>query len=240
MADNEFPDFDVAAKRIKDDYIVQVLNFMNGRSQRVVPSSQYMRVYGIVMNQCDQQDNGAKLHKLYLDTLESYIKNDALTYINAHKFEFLEAFAKVWDDYTMFAKLLDKMFDYLNRYFLKNQSMSSLSATALKKFNEMLYPEVKKTLKEKLLEQISKDRNREAINREVIKKVIQCYVDMGLAGAKTIKVEAGFIWQGDRKLDTYEAEFEQNFLTYSREEFEKKSNYWVSTLNCPEYLNEVD
>jgi hypothetical protein len=63
---------------------------------------------------------------------------------------------------------------------------------------------------------------------------------MGLAGAKTIKVEAGFIWQGDRKLDTYEAEFEQNFLTYSREEFEKKSNYWVSTLNCPEYLNEVD
>jgi hypothetical protein len=30
--------------------------------------------------------------------------------------------------------------------------MSSLSATALKKFNEMLYPEVKKTLKEKLLE----------------------------------------------------------------------------------------
>ena len=40
----------------------------------------------------------------------------------------------------MFTKLLDKMFDYLNRYYLKNMSMCSLSATALKKFNELLYP----------------------------------------------------------------------------------------------------
>ena len=35
-----------------------------------------------------------------------------------------------------------------------------------------------------------------------------------------MKVESGFIWQGDKKLDYYEQEFEQNFLTYSREEFE--------------------
>jgi len=39
---------------------------------------------------------------------------------NKPKDQFLEAFVKVWDNYTMFAKLLDKMFDYLNRYFLKN------------------------------------------------------------------------------------------------------------------------
>ena len=118
--------------------------------------------------------------------------------------------------------------------------MSSLGITALKKFNELFYPEIKKNLRETLLAQISKDRNREAINREVLKKVIQCYVDMGLAGAKTMKIEQGFIWQGDKKLDTYEQEFEQHFLTYSREEFEKKANLWISTLNCPEYLQEVD
>jgi hypothetical protein len=26
----------------------------------------------------------------------------------------------VWDNYTMLVKLLDRMFDYLNRYYLKN------------------------------------------------------------------------------------------------------------------------
>lgn len=63
---------------------------------------------------------------------------------------------------------------------------------------------------------------------------------MGLGNAKTMKVESGFIWQGDKKLEHYEQEFEQHFLTYSREEFEKKANLWIGTLNCPEYLQEVD
>ena len=59
-----------------------------------------------------------------MTTIESYIKKDALTYINSRpKVEFLEAFVKVWENYTMFANLLDKMFTYLNRYYLKNQSM---------------------------------------------------------------------------------------------------------------------
>ena len=146
---------------------------MKGQSARVVSNKEYVRVYGIVMNQCDQQDNGQKLHQLYLTTLESYIKKDALTYINSRpKVEFLEAFVKVWEDYTMFAKLLDKMFDYLNRYFLRNQSMSSLGQTALKKFNELFYPEIKKTLRELLMQHISKDRNGESVKREVLKKVI--------------------------------------------------------------------
>ena len=76
----------------------------------------------------------------------------------------------------------------------------------------MLYFEVKNTLREELLESISKDRNDEAINREAIKKVIQFYVGVGLRRAEVIKVQAAYIWQGERKLDIYEAEFEQHFL----------------------------
>ena len=70
-----------------------------------------------------------------MTTIENYLKEDAIQYINSHKYEFLEAFVKVWEDFTMFAKMLDKMFDYLNRYFLKNQSMSTLGQSALKSFN---------------------------------------------------------------------------------------------------------
>lgn len=126
MAETEYLDFDEASMQIRDCYITKVREFMNNVSARVVSNKEYMRVYNIVMNQCDQQDNGQKLHNLYCTVLEQYLRDDALRYINDHKFEFLHAFVKVWDNYTMFAKLLDKMFDYLNRYYLKNQSMSSL------------------------------------------------------------------------------------------------------------------
>ena len=63
---------------------------------------------------------------------------------------------------------------------------------------------------------------------------------MGLAEAKIIKNNTSFVWQGNKKLDLYEAEFEQHFLTYKREEFENKANLWLGTLNCQEYLLEVD
>ena len=104
----------------------------------------------------------------------------------------------------MYAKLLDKMFDYLNRYFLKNQSMKSLGQTALVKFNELFYERIKTDLRDVILEQISKDRNNEIIDKDVLKKSIQCYVDMGLNGAKPMKTNSGFVWQGDKNLTTYE------------------------------------
>lgn len=53
MADYENLDFDEAAKCIKENYIMKVIDFMNGKSARVVSNKEYMKVYGIVMNQCD-------------------------------------------------------------------------------------------------------------------------------------------------------------------------------------------
>jgi hypothetical protein len=51
---------------IQNDYINKVLAFMEGKSARVVSNKEYLKVYGVVMAQCDQQDNGALLYKLYL------------------------------------------------------------------------------------------------------------------------------------------------------------------------------
>lgn len=34
----------------------------------------------------------------------------------------IEAFVKCYDDYSMVAKLLDRVFDYLNRYYLKTKN----------------------------------------------------------------------------------------------------------------------
>lgn len=65
---------------------------MSGESARVVTNREYMRVYNIVMNQCDQQDNGLKLHNLYVQVLENYLKHDALKLLNENKFRFLHAF----------------------------------------------------------------------------------------------------------------------------------------------------
>jgi len=34
--------------------------------------------------------------------------------------DLLVSYIKIWDNYLIFSRLIDKMFDYLNRYYLKN------------------------------------------------------------------------------------------------------------------------
>lgn len=43
----------------------------------------------------------------------------------------------------MLSKLMDRMFDYLNRYYLKNQSLKLLGQTAMDFFKKELYEAIK-------------------------------------------------------------------------------------------------
>lgn len=66
----------------------------------------------------------------------------------------MEAFLKCYDDYTMVAKLLDRVFDYLNRYYLKGKGNNAefLGVTAMKIFIKQFYGLEKEQLKVKVLE----------------------------------------------------------------------------------------
>jgi len=75
----------------------------------------------------------------------------------------MKAYLKIWSDYAMLIKLLDRMFDYLNRYYLKNQSMKMLGVTALEIFNQNFYLEVKDAFRTELLLNFTKDRNGDIV-----------------------------------------------------------------------------
>lgn len=78
------------------------------------------------------------------------------------------------------------------------------------------------------------------MEKEIIKKCINCYVDMGLSGAKPNRAGNGFVWEGDKNLGVYEKEFETPLIESTRKEFNQKANRWISELNCPEYNRKVD
>ena len=50
-------------------------------------------------------------------------------------FSLLIAYVKEWDNYAMFSKLMNRMFDYLDRSYLKILSFLTLGVTSLKLFN---------------------------------------------------------------------------------------------------------
>jgi hypothetical protein len=67
-------------------------------------------------------DNGAKLYRYFQEVVKNYLKDVAVPQVNEKRGTsgVMTAYLKVWDNYAMLVKLLDRMFDYLNRYYLKN------------------------------------------------------------------------------------------------------------------------
>ena len=84
----------------------------------------------------------------------------------------LENLVSVWGKFVIFAKSIDRAFDYLNRYFLRNSNMPLVGHRCLQIFKDEVYNEMKEHIKEAILEQITRDRNHEQIQKEIVKKSI--------------------------------------------------------------------
>lgn len=76
----------------------------------------------------------------------------------------------------MLAKLMDRMFDYLNRYFLKNQNLKSIGITAMEIFVNKCYEQVKDSLRNQLLAVFTQDRNGKDADESQLAAVIKTYV----------------------------------------------------------------
>lgn len=225
--------FDKAKQLIQTNYVDKVIAFLRKEAKRGATNSEFMKVYEVVMNQCDAQDNGQGLYAYFQKIIADYVEEQALPYTLGKKgTQLLEAWVEQWNNYTIFCKLLNRMFDYLNRYYLKNQSMNSLGVTSLKHFVSHFYERVKQDLLKALLEELTKDRNGEIINQDCIKAAIKTYVDMGLQSSVPDRVQGVFMWTGDKNLQHYEKEFEEPFLQKVNTEYEQRANLWISQLNC--------
>jgi len=79
---------------------------------------------------------------------------------------------KVWQDFTIYATMMDRCFNYLNRYHLSNSSQPPIGATCLAMFKELIFGKLKKPVTHEILAALSKDRNGEAVSREILKHSI--------------------------------------------------------------------
>ena len=79
---------------------------------------------------------------MFQDRIKDFIKNVFVANIKKkvgdHR-EFLEEYCKYWKKFTLFIFTLKKLFDYLDRYYLKNAGQSNLARTALKIFHEQVF-----------------------------------------------------------------------------------------------------
>ena len=103
-------------------------------------------------------------------------------------------------------------------------------------FKSKFYEKVKDQLRIAILHAFKEDRNQNQTDRDLLKKVITCYVHMGFQNAKPQRTQDQFYWSGSTNLTFYETEFETPFLSHSKDTYDKKASNWINECSAPEYL----
>jgi hypothetical protein len=62
------------------------------------------------------------------------------------------------------------------------------------------------------LNEITKDRNSEKVDWDLLKGCIQAFVQMGFITADIIKVDDDYVWKGEKNLTIYEKSFEDYLI----------------------------
>lgn len=90
--------------------------------------------------------------------------------------------------------------------------MQSLATSALGYFKEKCFNQIVEQLRAALLNQLSKDRNGEQVDWDLLKACIQTFVQMGFITADIIKQDDDYVWKGEKNLMIYEQQFETHLI----------------------------
>ena len=102
-----------------------------------------------------------------------------------------------WNNYLMLSKWLSKMFNYLDRYYLKFSNLDSTVLTAIKYFKRIVFDNLKQDLVEAVLDEIRKWREGEDVDWAVLHLVIESFITIGIT--KNAKSEKGTAGEGSHK-----------------------------------------
>jgi cullin 1 len=143
----------------------------------------------------------------------------------------------------MLAKWMSKMFNYLDRYYLKFSNMDSTILTSIKLFKSTIFDTIKHDLVETVLEEIRKWRDSEDVEWDVLHLVIESFITIGIT--KNAKIEKGTAgegslkWGGEQNLNEYDGLFEKTFIKHTRTYYHAQAENWLMNMNSPEYIRKA-
>ena len=135
-----------------------------------------------------------------------------------------------------------KIFNYLDRYYVKGAGVDSLFLSGIKLFKDEVFNSITDSLRTAILDEINNERNGSVIDADIIKESLNCFAQLGCNPTATIvkqKVDNQdrLLWTGSPSLNVYKEEFEKIFLIDSLKYYKDKGQKWINATSCPEYLH---
>lgn len=122
----------------------------------------------------------------------------------------MKEYMKQYQDYLILAKWMTKVFNYIDRYFLKFSNTPSTVQCALQEFKDNVFVRFKEVLIESVLEQFKQWREGVDVNWRNIHAVIETFITIGITKNATIGAnpDSSLKWTGEQNLNEYDTIFE--------------------------------
>ncbi|KAG5642526.1 hypothetical protein DXG03_002599 [Asterophora parasitica] len=154
--------------------------------------------------------------------------------------DLLRYYAAEWERYTTGANYLNRLFTYLNRYWVKRErdegkkTVYPIYTLALSQWKDVFFTQIQNGEERKIttavLRLITQQRNGETIDQGLAKKVIDSFVSLGLDGTDLNK----------ECLDVYKSDFEGPFLATTEDYYKKESEAFLAANSVSDYLRKVE
>ncbi|KAL6807926.1 Cullin [Trichoderma compactum] len=233
-----------------EDGITRIMNDL----EQGMDMQMYMGVYTAVHNFCTSQKavglsgptmttshRGAHLlgEDLY-NHLIKYLQRHLADLVQASKSHTDEAllayYIKEWNRYTVAAKYIHHLFQYLNRHWVKREidegkkNIYDVYTLHLVQWRKVLFEQVSEKVMDAVLKLVEKQRNGETIEYGQIKQVVDSFVSLGLDEADPSK----------STLDVYRYHFERPFLAATKEFYQAESKQFVAENTVVEYMKKAE
>ena len=165
---------------------------------------------------------GEKLYSGLVTTMTSHL-SDISTSIEAAQGElFLEELNRKWLDHNKALQMIRDILMYMDRTFIPSTQKTPVHELGLNLWRDVVIHSSKTQirLQDTLLELVHRERNGEVINRGLMRSVIKMLMDLGSS--------------------VYQDDFEQHFLEVSANFYGLKSQQYIESCDCGDYLKKAE
>ncbi|MCO5560862.1 hypothetical protein L7F22_014482 [Adiantum nelumboides] len=165
--------------------INKVINLVEGHpdEQKFTPE-EYMKLYTTVYNMCSTKPpygHSKELYARYREAFYGYINTMVLPAIDGKQSEsMLMELVRRWENHKVMVYWLTRFFNFLERYYIRKQSLPSLCDVANSCFRHLVYQKVKHNVVETVVLLIDRERDGEQVDQALLKGVLGIFVEMGM------------------------------------------------------------
>ncbi|KAI8334356.1 Cullin [Chlamydoabsidia padenii] len=180
---------------------------------------------------------GAELYSSLTRYLEAHLQNirqESEQYMDE---DLLQYYTKQWIRYTTAARVINNIFMYINRYWVKREidedkkhDVYDIFTLTLVTWKRILFKYVHHNVISAVLKLIERQRNGESIETGLIKSVVESFVALGLDSKDTTK----------SNFSVYREYFETPFIEATEVYYKTESEKFISENSVPDYLKKAE